>query len=49
VSVVALDLISRFVAHGAPDAVVAPLVAYRVLLERWFGLQSWPDAPGITR
>jgi gamma-butyrobetaine dioxygenase len=30
-----------------PGAACAPLAAYRPLLERWLGPQSWPPAPGI--
>ncbi len=31
-----------------PGAACAPLAAYRPLLERWLGPQSWPSAPGIV-
>lgn len=31
-----------------PAAVVAPLITYRVLIERWLGPQRWVIAPGIV-
>lgn len=35
-------------AAKVPGAVCAPLAAYRPLLERWLGPQSWAPAPGIA-